>query len=738
MRILFQFCSAAMTLAIAAPAMADDLDIRILYLERQVERPPILSNLDTPPKDLGLAGARLGLADNQTTGEFVGHEYSLDELIVPPGESLEEAATQAFDFGYDLIVANAPADDLLTLADMPGAENALILNAASTADRLRSGECRGNMLHLAPSRAMLTDSLAQFLSRKRWNDWLLIEGEGPGDAEYADALRGSAAKYNSKITEEKVWRFDADMRRNAAQEVPVFTQGEYDVVVVADEIGNWARYVLYNTWQARPIAGTEGLTPVAWSPVVEQWGAAQLQNRFHDLAGRGMRDADYGAWAAVRVIGEAVTRTESADAEILRAFMLSDDFELAAFKGRKATFRRWNGQMRQPIPLVHPRALVGQAPVEGFLHQYSEMDTLGLDEPETDCTAFDDLDVEAVLARLDAEQPEEAAAADETADAAGSTVSTAAVVLPARQSGTAAGQMYVSNEKDDTVSVIDIATLEVVRTIDVGERPRGIIFSKDYSVLYVCASDSDTVQVIDPDTGEVLHNLPSGEDPEQFALHPNNRLLYIANEDDAITTVVDTETRQVIEQIPVGIEPEGMAVSYDGTLAITTSETTNMAHWIDVEKQEIFANTLVDQRPRHAEFTAGDEHLWVSSEIGGTVTVFRVSDQKELAKIRFEVKGVRPDRVQPVGIRFSPDGKRAFVALGPSNHVAVVDTETFEVEKTILVGRRVWHMAFSPDGRYVFTTNGVSGDVTVIDAEKLTAIKTIKVGRFPWGAAARP
>ncbi|MEM9341771.1 MAG: YVTN family beta-propeller repeat protein [Pseudomonadota bacterium] len=301
-----------------------------------------------------------------------------------------------------------------------------------------------------------------------------------------------------------------------------------------------------------------------------------------------------------------------------------------------------------------------------------------------------------------------------------------------------ADEIWVSNEKDDTISVIDIETLEVVRTIDVGERPRGITFAKDYSVLYVCASDSDTVQVIDPETGKVLHELPSGEDPEQFVLHPDNRHLYIANEDDAITTVVDTETRRVVAQIDVGIEPEGMAVSPDGKIAITTSETTNMAHWIDTEKQSLFANTLVDSRPRHAEFVKEGEQLWVSSEIGGTITVFDVANQGEIAKIDFEVDGVHPDRVQPVGFEMTAGDTHAFVALGPSNHVAVVNAETFEVEDYILVGRRVWHMDFNADRSLLFTTNGVSGDVTVIDVAKREAIKSIKVGRFPWGAAYRP
>lgn len=302
----------------------------------------------------------------------------------------------------------------------------------------------------------------------------------------------------------------------------------------------------------------------------------------------------------------------------------------------------------------------------------------------------------------------------------------------------AADEIWVTNEKDDTVSVIDTATLEITRTIPTGERPRGITFSHDYSVVYICASDSDAVQVMDPVSGEILHDLPSGEDPEQFVLHPDDRRLYIANEDDAITTVVDTQTRRVIAQIDVGIEPEGMAVSPDGRTVITTSETTNMAHWIDTQTETIYANTLVDNRPRHAEFVKNGAELWVSAEIGGTVTVFEAATQSEKAKIHFRIRGVHDDLIQPVGFELTPDGKTAFVALGPSNHVAVVNADTYEVEDYILVGRRVWHMAFDRDHARLFTTNGISGDVTVIDVARRAAIKTIKVGRYPWGLALRP
>ncbi|MCB1419805.1 MAG: YVTN family beta-propeller repeat protein [Notoacmeibacter sp.] len=299
--------------------------------------------------------------------------------------------------------------------------------------------------------------------------------------------------------------------------------------------------------------------------------------------------------------------------------------------------------------------------------------------------------------------------------------------------------VYVSNEKDDTVSVIDTETNEVINTFDVGERPRGITFSQDFSRLYICASDSDTVQVWDVATGKKIHDLPSGEDPEQFALHPDNKHLYIANEDDAIATVVDVESRTVVAQIDVGVEPEGMAVSHDGKWAIVTSETTNMAHWIDTATQQLVDNTLVDQRPRDAEFSADDSELWVTSEIGGTVAVIDTASKQIKHTISFAIKGISKDRIQPVGMELTQDGKYAFIALGPANHVAVVDrTKNYEVVDYILVGRRVWHMALTPEEDKFYTTNGVSGDVTVVDVATLKAEKTIKVGRFPWGAAILP
>jgi ABC transporter substrate binding protein (PQQ-dependent alcohol dehydrogenase system) len=385
MRISAAVATAACVLGGAASAV----ETTIVYLERQVERPPVLYNLELPPEDAGLMGARLGLADNATTGRFLGQTFVLDEVVVAPEMDFLPEAEALLAAGRRILVVNAPAADLLALADLPAAADALILNAGAPDDSLRNEACRANVLHTLPDRAMLADALAQFLMKRRWDEWFLIEGQGPGDAEWAAALRRSAEKFGAEIVAEKVWAFDADMRRNAAQEAPAFTQGpDYDVVVTADEIEDWARYLPYNTWEARPVVGSEGLVPAAWSPAMEQWGAVQLQNRFRKLAGRPMTTRDWAVWAGVRSVGEAVTRTKRNDAAALRAFLLSPDFELAAFKGRPLSFRPWNGQMRQPIPLAHARAMAALAPIEGYLHARTELDTLGHDEPESSCAAF--------------------------------------------------------------------------------------------------------------------------------------------------------------------------------------------------------------------------------------------------------------------------------------------------------------------------------------------------------------
>ena len=129
----------------------------------------------------------------------------------------------------------------------------------------------------------------------------------------------------------------------------------------------------------------------------------------------------------------------------------------------------------------------------------------------------------------------------------------------------------------------------------------------------------------------------------------------------------------------------------------------------------MLANILVDTRPRVAKFTHDGKHVWVSAEIGGTVAVIDAATYKIIKKLHFEIPGVRPELIQPMGIVFSKDGKQAFVAIGRANRIAVIDTATYETTNYILTGQRPWHMALSPDGTKLYSANGLTNDMTVID-----------------------
>ncbi|PIB24628.1 branched-chain amino acid ABC transporter substrate-binding protein [Amylibacter kogurei] len=370
-------------------AFANDLRVSITYVMREQNHAPTLSNLDPIPTDLGVVGAKLGLVDNQTTGKFLGHDYALDIITLAPDQDIS-TLKDLIDFGETILVANAPTPDLIAISQMVVESAAILFNASAMDNALRNESCLANMFHTAPSHAMLTDALAQFAFAKKWQLWAMIVGPQSADQALATSFEKSINKFGIDLVGRKDWTFDTDMRRSASNEIPLFTQDfkDHQLLVVADETNDFARYVVYNTWLPRPVAGSVGLVTTGWARSVEQYGAVQLQNRFSDLANRDMRQTDYASWAAIRAIGEAVTRTNTNDLKTLKSYLLSDEFALAGFKGRKLSFRSWNGQMRQPIVLAHHDATVAMAPLAGFLHQYNELDTLGLDQPESNCTAF--------------------------------------------------------------------------------------------------------------------------------------------------------------------------------------------------------------------------------------------------------------------------------------------------------------------------------------------------------------
>ena len=377
---------------LATPALAaEPIEIGIGYLHHAGVK-STLSPVKQPAANDGVAGARLGIEDDNTTGKFLNQHFSLDEIQLKDGDDVTKVAALPANHG-GFIIADLPADDLLKAADALRDRGAVLLNAGAIDDRLREEDCRTNIIHVAPTRSMLADGLAQYLVWKQWKRWLLVVGSHDKDKLYADALRRAATRFGAKIVQEREFKDTGGARRTDSgvtliqRQMPVLTQQApaYDVLVAADESEVFAAYLPYRTWDPRPVAGSAGLVATSWDAAQDQWGATQLQNRFVKVNARHMTALDMQAWTAARMLGEAASRTNSSDAKRLLGFIKGPDFSLAAFKGQPLTLRDWNLQLRQPVLLADGRMIVSVSPQEGFLHQVSELDTLGVDRPETKC-----------------------------------------------------------------------------------------------------------------------------------------------------------------------------------------------------------------------------------------------------------------------------------------------------------------------------------------------------------------
>ena len=369
------------------------LNIKIGYLGKSYTEAEPLSLVDKVYADKGIQGARIGLTENNITGRLIEQHFELVEAIIPETDDITAKARDLVRDGVTLIIADLEPADLLAVADLPEMKDAILFNIRSSDDRLRGETCRRNTFHLPPSHAMRADALAQYLVWKQWLKWVLISGERPNDKDYADAVRRAAKKFGARILAERTYAYDGGSRRTDTghqqiqTQMPLLTQSlpHHDVMMVADVEESFGDYLLFRTAEPRPIAGTQGLIAVSWHRSYEESAATQMQNRFEKKAGRIMTERDYSGWLGVRAFGEAVLRTTSNDPVALRAYLMSEKFEVAGFKSQGLNFRAWDRQLRQPILIAGPRALVSISPQEGFLHAKYLTDTMGYDEPESAC-----------------------------------------------------------------------------------------------------------------------------------------------------------------------------------------------------------------------------------------------------------------------------------------------------------------------------------------------------------------
>lgn len=366
-------------------AVSAPITLNISYIKLTPEKPPVFSRLFEKPENSGYLGAKLAINDSNTTGKFLQQYFNLNYFTATKKAQFLEYLDSEYLKGQRIFIIEA---SLLPEVDR-WAKNkpVLLFNVSESDDELRNSQCLNSIFHTIPSNAMKSDALAQWLLYRRMNKVLLIRGSKAEDIQLATSFKRSAKRFGLKIIDEKQWDFNTDLRRSAQQEISLFTQTvkDYDAVYVADKSKDFAEFIPFNTYLPRPVIGSAGLEALAWHGVIEQWGAAQLQTRFTEMADRQMNEQDFAGYLAVRSVAQAAHKLHLNDINKLVNYIDSKNFDLAAYKGRKLSFRSWSKQLRMPLALVHPHALVSQSPQPGMLHPLTDLDTLGFDAQESQC-----------------------------------------------------------------------------------------------------------------------------------------------------------------------------------------------------------------------------------------------------------------------------------------------------------------------------------------------------------------
>ncbi len=371
-------------------AYCDEKTLVIGYLELEDDSRYIEERMDAryqaQPWGRPYAGAEVAIKESRFSGSAAGVKFELKRQSVSARGALEPAVKSFNEQGIQLILLDLPADDVSALAKATRDMNVLLFNIGATDNTLRQQQCQPHLMHTAPSDAMLTDALGQFLVSRKWREVLVLKGPKPGDSALLESLEGSAKRFGLELMDAREFVLGRDPRNRSQNNISLLTANEdYDAVIVLDSEGEFARSVPYQTQKPRPVAGSAGLVPDWWHWSFDRFGAPQLNGRFTKHAERPMTGYDWAAWIAVKTIVEAVVRTSSSDFNKLVDYMRGPDIVLDGFKGKRLSYRSWDNQLRQPILLTTYNWVIDSAPFDGFLHTTNNLDTLGADQKDSAC-----------------------------------------------------------------------------------------------------------------------------------------------------------------------------------------------------------------------------------------------------------------------------------------------------------------------------------------------------------------
>ena len=329
------------------------------------------------------------------------------------------------------------------------------------------------------------------------------------------------------------------------------------------------------------------------------------------------------------------------------------------------------------------------------------------------------------------------------------------VATPA--AGVNQGFAYVTSQ-DAGVSVIDLATMTVVKQFDVkAEGPRGLGVTDDGKKLIVATRENESISVIDTATGEVLSQIPVGKNPEFVRV--SGDFAYVSSEpsskggpppapgakgkeeedddDDeekipAKIAVVDLVKGEKVREITGGPETEGIEFSADGKQLVITNEADNTVTVHNIDDGKLVKTISTHEhgdRPRGIKVSPDGSTYLATLEYGNKIMVL----DKDYNLVRTVETGQTP-----YGISYNHAGDRIFVATNKDKLLQVFDAKTFEKIKDIPTGNRCWHFTFTPDDKQILLACGKSDAVFVIDADKLEVTKQIEVKNMPWGLVTYP
>jgi ABC transporter substrate binding protein (PQQ-dependent alcohol dehydrogenase system) len=364
----------AVTIAVLSRADDDKLDAR------KIEAAQLLMPGGAPQDGIAIA---IEEADFELSEKKLSIKLQLGSAATL--EQAKQLIAQAEKNGAIAIVTDWP---LALIQGVANQTKLAILSTRDTSDSLREAQCAANVFHLAPSQRMQNDSVAQWLVQRKWSKVLLLAGPEAADQAQTTAVTETLKRYGLKAIATRPFKLSADPRERDLANPLLLTGGiDYDVVWVVDNQGDFARQLPYRTALARPVVGSAGLVAETWHRSFDRYGAPQLSRRFLRTHKRPMSGSDWAAWAAAKVVLQALTKSPKVTGETLKALLTQTDFDIDGFKGTKLSFRPWDRQLRQPLLLTDGQAVLQTAPLEGFLHPTNNLDSIGADQAEKKCKA---------------------------------------------------------------------------------------------------------------------------------------------------------------------------------------------------------------------------------------------------------------------------------------------------------------------------------------------------------------